>query len=75
MIVKSKDGTFRELRGRIGHFVFRTRNGQISITYAPTDFRSDPDAFSVRFREITKLLNLEIVATKRQNRALVAKKL
>lgn len=64
MIVKSKDGTFRELKGRIGHFVFRTRNGQISITYAPTDFRSDPDAFSVRFREITKLLNLEIVTTK-----------
>ena len=64
MIVKSKDGTFRELRGRIGHFVFRTRNGQISMTYAPTDSRPDPDAFSVRFREITKLLNLDIVTTK-----------
>ena len=66
MIVKSKDGTFCELRGRIGHFVFRTRNGQISMTYAPTDSRSNIETFSVRFREITKLLNLDIVTTKRK---------
>ena len=64
MIVYSKDGTFRELRGRMGHFVFRTRNGQISMTYAPTDSRADPETFSSRFREITKSLNLEIVPTK-----------
>jgi len=73
MQVKSKDGTIRELRGRIGNFIFRTRNGKIFAFYKPVNNRPNPDPMPVQLREIMIYLNLEIVATKRQNRALVAK--
>lgn len=62
MIVKSKDGTFQRLSGRIGDFVFRTfKNGKISATYAPKQPRPIPDPIPVHFRKQMKDLNLIIV--------------
>ena len=72
--LRSVDGNLRALRGRIDDFIFRTRNGKIFAFYKPIRNRLNPDAISVHLREIATLYNLEIVATKRQNRALAAKK-
>ena len=70
--VISPDHTFQSIRGRIGDFVFKTyKNGKIFAYYMPRrgkrakpdpdQSRSNPDAISVRFREITDSLNLQIV--------------
>ena len=59
--VRSIDGTFRALRGRIGDFIFRTRDDKIFVFYKPTKGRPVPDPFPVHFREIAKVLNLELV--------------
>ena len=61
MKVKSKDGNILELRGRIGNFIFRTRNGQISVFYKPVRGRSISVPMPVQLREIMTYLNLEIV--------------
>ena len=61
MQLRSKDGTITALSGRIGNFIFRTRNGKIFAFYKPKQGRSIPDPISVQLREITKSLNLEIV--------------
>ena len=66
--LKSTDGNLRALRGRLGNFVFRTRNGKIFAFYSPRDDRPNPDPISVQFREITTKLNLEIVNRKSSNR-------
>ena len=62
MLLKSKDGSIRELRGRIGNFIFRTRNGQISVFYKPKRGRSIAVPMPVQLREITTYLNLEIIS-------------
>jgi hypothetical protein len=59
--VISPDHTFKSIRGRIGNFIFRTRNGKIFAFYSPRDDRPNPDPISVQFREITSSLNLQIV--------------
>ena len=51
----------RALRGRLGDFIFRTRNGKIFAFYKPKQGRFIPDPISVQLREITTKLNLEIV--------------
>lgn len=61
MQVRSIDGTFRALRGRIGDFIFRTRNDKIFVFYKPTQGRPVPDPFPTHFREIARILHLEIV--------------
>ncbi len=60
--VRSIDGTFRALRGRVGDFIFRTRDNKIFVFYKPTKGRPISDPFPVHFREIAKVLNLEIVS-------------
>jgi len=59
--LRSLDGNLRALRGRLGDFIFRTRNGKIFAFYKPVHPRSIPDPLSVHLREITTKLNLEIV--------------
>ncbi len=61
MQVKSKDGTITAIRGRIGNFIFRTRNNKISVFYMPKKGRPNLDPISDQLREITTSLNLEIV--------------
>ena len=61
MLLKSKDGVIRALSGRIGNFIFRTRNGKISAFYKPKKNRSIAVPISVQLREITDPLNLIIV--------------
>ncbi len=62
MRVRSKDGKFTRLSGRLGDFVFRTfKSGKMFATYAPIGSRVKPDAIPIRFREQMKDLNLEIV--------------
>lgn len=61
MLLKSKDGVITALSGRIGNFIFRTRNGQISAFYKPRQNRTNIGPISVQLREITDPLNLEIV--------------
>ena len=62
MIVKSKNGTFRAIKGRIGDFIFRTyKDGRISMYFAPAKHRTNPEPSSDQLREILKLLNLEPV--------------
>ena len=59
--LKSVDGNLRALRGHIGDFIFRTRNGKIFAFYKPTRDRLNPDAIPIHLREIATKLNLEIV--------------
>ncbi len=59
--LKSTDGNLRALRGKLGDFIFRTRNGKIFAFYKPTQSRLNPDAIPVHLREIATLYNLEIV--------------
>ena len=66
--LKSTDGNLRALRGRLGDFIFRTRNGKIFAFYKPKQGRFIPDPISVQLREITTKLNLEIVNRKSSNR-------
>ena len=61
MLLKSRDGVIRSLSGRIGNFIFRTRNGQISAYYKPRPNRTNVGPISVQLREITEPLNLVIV--------------
>ena len=61
MLLKSKDGVIRALSGRIGNFIFRTRNGKISAFYKPKKNRSIAVPISVQLREITDPLNLIII--------------
>ena len=61
MLLKSKDGVIRALSGRIGNFIFRTRNGKISAFYKPKKNRSIAVPISVQLREITEPLNLIII--------------
>lgn len=61
MQVKSKDGTITAIRGRIGNFIFRTRNGKISVFYMPKKNRTISGSISDQLREITNSLNLEII--------------
>lgn len=61
MQVKSKNGTITALSGRIGNFIFRTRNNKIFVFYKPKETRSIPGPISDQLREITTQLNLEIV--------------
>ena len=62
MLLKSKDGVIRALSGRIGNFIFRTRNGKISAFYKPKKNRSIAVPMPVQLREITTYLNLEIIS-------------
>jgi len=66
--LKSKDGNLIALRGRLGDFIFRTRNGKIFAFYKPVQGRCNPDVIPVHLREITTKLNLEIVNRKSSNR-------
>ena len=66
--LRSVDGNLRALRGRLGDFIFRTRNGNIFAFYKPKQGRFIPDPISVQLREITTKLNLEIVNRKSSNR-------
>ena len=66
--LKSTDGNLHALRGRLGDFIFRTRNGKIFAFYKPKQGRFIPDPISVQLREITTKLNLEIVNRKSSNR-------
>ena len=66
--LKSKDGNLRALRGRLGNFIFRTRNGKIFAFYKPVQGRCNPDAIPIHLREITTKLNLEIVNRQSSNR-------
>jgi len=62
MQVRSIDGQFTRLSGRIGDFIFRTfKSGKICATYAPRQSRLDPESIPIHFREQMKDLNLEIV--------------
>jgi len=62
MRVRSKDGKFTRLSGRLGDFVFRTfKSGKMFATYAPIGSRVKPDAIPMHFRKQMKDLNLEIV--------------
>ena len=68
MQVKSKNGSIRELRGRIGNFIFRTRNNKIFVFYKPTQSRSNTDPMPVQLREIMNYLNLDFVNPKPKKR-------
>ena len=59
--LRSLDGNLQALRGRMGDFIFRTRNGKIFAFYKPDQPRSNPDAIPIHLREIATSLNLEIV--------------
>ncbi len=66
--LRSTDGNLIALRGRLGDFIFRTRNGKIFAFYKPVQGRCNPDAIPVHLREITTKLNLEIVNRQSSNR-------
>ena len=66
--LRSVDGNLRALRGRLGNFIFRTRNGKIFAFYKPVQGRCNPDAIPFHLRQITTKLNLEIVNRKSSNR-------
>ena len=65
MQLKSIDGTITALSGRIGNFIFRTRNGKIHAFYKPkassTQSRINTESISDQLREITNALNLQII--------------
>ena len=65
MQFKSIDGTITALSGRIGNFIFRTRNGKIHAYYSPKPSsghsRTNTVPISNQLREITDALNLQIV--------------
>ena len=67
MQVRSVDGRFTRLSGRIGDFLFRTfKSDKIFATYDPIETRVNPESIPVHFRKQMKDLNLEIVeSTKR----------
>ena len=75
MQVKSKDGTFRELRGRIGNFIFRTRNGKIFAFYKPVDGRSNPDPIPVQLREIAKFFHFIIIDKNERTRTMTTQEI
>ena len=52
----------------IGNFIFRTRNGQISVYYKPVRGRSISVPMPVQLREIMTYLNLEPVNSKTAKR-------
>lgn len=63
MQLKSIDGSITALSGRIGNFIFRTRNGKIFAFYKPKSGHcpSIVEPMSVQLRNITQALNLKIV--------------
>jgi len=66
--LKSVDCSLLALRGRLGDFIFRTRNGKIFAFYKPIHSRLNPDAIPSHLREIATKLNLEIVNRQSSNR-------